>query len=84
MEFVLVDSDDCSHNRVEKAPVASTANLSLDSALPQPGQIDCVVEEECTDERGRQLVHVGTANPWGIESTTGDTAVTFLHYRKRV
>lgn len=47
---VLLDSDDCSHRFVEKAPVVSTANLSFDSAFPQPGYIACVVEDEWTDE----------------------------------
>lgn len=79
VECVLIDSDDCSHRFVEKAPVVSTANLSLDSTFPQPGYIACVVEDEWTDKRGRQLVRVSTTNPWGIESTTGDTTFIVLH-----
>jgi hypothetical protein len=78
VDCVLVDSEDCSHRFVEKAPVVSTANLSLDSAFPQPGYIACVVEDEWIDERGPQLVRVSTTNPWGIESTTGDTTFTVL------
>ncbi|MCE3606629.1 hypothetical protein LXA47_23950 [Massilia sp. P8910] len=46
VEGVLVDSDECTHRFVEKAPVVGTANLSFDSAFPQPGYIACVVEEE--------------------------------------
>jgi len=79
VECVLIDSDDCSHRFIEKAPVVSTAILSLASAFPQPGCIACVVEDEWTDERGRQLIRVNTINPWGIESTTGDTTFTVLH-----
>jgi hypothetical protein len=79
VECVLVDSDDCSHRFLEKAPVVSSANLLLDSAFPQPGYIACVVEDEWTDERGRQLIRVSTTNPWGIESTTGDTTFTVLN-----
>jgi hypothetical protein len=78
VDCVLVDSEDCSHRFVEKAPVVSTANLSLNSAFPQPGHIACVVEDEWIDERGRQLVRISTTNPWGIESTTGDTTFTVL------
>ena len=78
VECVLVDSEDCSHRFVEKAPVLTTANLTLDSAFPQQGHIACVVEDEWIDERGRQLVRVSTTNPGGIESTTGHTAFTVV------
>jgi hypothetical protein len=78
VECVMVDSEYCSHRFVEKAPVLSTANLSLNSAFPQPGHIACVVEDEWLDERGRQLVRVSTTNPWGIESTTGNTTFTVV------
>jgi hypothetical protein len=36
VEFSFVDSDDCRHRFVEKAPVVSTANLSFASGYPQP------------------------------------------------
>lgn len=78
VECILVDSDDRPHRFVQKVPVVSAANLPLDSAFPQPGYIACVVEDEWTDERGRQLVRVSTTNPWGIESTTGETIFTVL------
>jgi hypothetical protein len=81
VECLLVDSEDCSHRFVEKAPVLSTANLSLDSAFPQPGHIACVVEDEWIDERGRQLVRVSTTDPWGIESTTGKTTFTVVRHQ---
>ncbi|MBD8540812.1 hypothetical protein IFU00_00790 [Oxalobacteraceae sp. CFBP 8761] len=78
VECILLDSEDCSHRFVEKVPVVTTANLSLDSAYPQPGCIACVVEDEWIDERGRPLARVSTTNPWGVESTTGDTTFTVL------
>jgi hypothetical protein len=78
VECVLVDSEECSHRFVEKAPVVTTANLLLDSAFPQPGHIACVVEDEWIDKRGRQLVRVSTTNPWGIESTTANTTFTVV------
>jgi len=79
VECVLVDADNQMHRFVEKEPVVSNANLSVDSAFPQPGYIACVIEDEWTDKRGRQLVRVGTIKPWGIESTTGETTFTVLH-----
>lgn len=85
VECILVDSDDRPHRFVEKSPVVSTADLSLDSAFPQSGYIACVIEGEWTDERGLQLVRVSTTNPWDIESTAGGTIFTVLHKQiKRV
>lgn len=78
VECVLVDSDDCTHRFVEKAPVLSTANLSRGSIFPQPGYVSCLIQDAWTDERGRQLVCVGTIKPWGIESITGETTFTVL------
>ena len=78
VECVLVDFDDCKHQFIEKAPVVSTANLSPDSAFPQPGFIACQIQKEWTDEQGRQLVRVNTIEPWGVESTTGETSFTML------
>ena len=78
VECVLIDSDDCAHRFVEKAPVVSTVDLSFDSIFPQPGYIACLIQDEWTDERGRQLVRVNTLTPWGIESTAGETTFTVL------
>lgn len=78
VECVLVDSDDCAHRFFEKAPVVSTADLSIDSIFPQPGYIACLIQDEWMDGRGRQLVRVDTVKPWGIESTAGETTFTVL------
>lgn len=78
MECSLVDSDGCMHQFLEKAPVVSTADLVSDSAFPQPGYIACLVQDEWIDERGRQLVRVGTVKPWGVESTVGEASFTVL------
>ena len=39
VECVLLDSDEYTHHFVEKSPAVGTANLSFDSAFPQPGYI---------------------------------------------
>ena len=78
VECVLVNSDDCAHRFVEKAPVVSAVGLSFDSIFPQSGYIACLIQDEWTDERGRQLVRVDTVKPWGIESTAGETTFTVL------
>lgn len=82
VECSLVDSDNCTHRFVEKAPVVSTANLSFGSTFPQAGYIACLIQDEWTDERGRQLVRVDTIKPWGIESAAGQT--TFAVLRKQI
>lgn len=76
VECSLVDSDRSMHQFIAKAPVVSAANLAPDSAFPQPGYIACLVQDEWTDEHGRQLVRVGTVKPWGVESTTGKASFT--------
>lgn len=78
VECSLVDSDDCKHQFIEKAPVVSTANLLRDTAFPQPGYIACMVQDEWIDAQGRQLVRVDTLRPWGVESTVGETSFTLL------
>lgn len=78
VECVLVDADGCSHLFVEKAPVVSAANLLIDSAMPQPGHVACVVEDEWKDELGRQLLRVSTEAPWDIESMEGKKSFIVL------
>jgi hypothetical protein len=78
VECALVDSAGCEHQFVEKAPVVSTANLSLDSVFPQPGRIACVAQDEWIDELGRKLIRVDTVEPWNIASVAGETNFTVL------
>lgn len=78
VECVLIDSDDCAHRFVEKAPVVSIEALSFNSIFPQLGYIACLIQAEWTEEGGRQLVRVDTVKPWGIESTAGETTFTVL------
>lgn len=76
VECSLVDSDNCTHQFIEKAPVVTAANLLSNGAFPQPGYIACIVQEEWIDEQGRQLVRVDTTIPWGVESTAGEASFT--------
>lgn len=78
VECTLVDSEGCEHRFVEKAPVVSAANLSVDSVFPQPGQIACVVQDEWIDGLGRELVRVGIDEPWDVASAAGETTFTVL------
>ena len=78
VECSLVDSDGCMHQFIEKAPVLSAEHLVPDSAFPRLGHIACLVKDEWIDELGRQLVRVGTVEPWGVESTAGEVSFTVL------
>ena len=79
VECVLVDADGQEHHFVEKLPVVGgLPELSFDRIFTQPGHIGCVVRDEWTDERGRELVRIDTLEPWGIESAAGETCFTVL------
>jgi hypothetical protein len=78
VECFLIDSEGCKHRFIEKAPVVSPADLSPDCAFPQPGYIACLVQDEWVDEQGRHLARVGTIEPYGVESTVGETRFTVL------
>lgn len=82
VECVLSDSSGCKHQFVEKAPVVTSANLSLDSIFPQSGYIACVVQERWIDERGRELARVCTVEPWGVESIAGKS--NFIVLREQI
>lgn len=75
---LLVDADGNERHFVDKAPVLGPPDLSFDSVFPQPGHIACAVRDEWIDGRGRKLVRVCTSQPWGLESTAGETYFTVL------
>ena len=76
VECTIVDSEGCEHQFVEKAPLLSTENLSIDSIFPQSGSIACVIKDEWIDGLGRKLVRVNTDHPWNVESVAGGTKFT--------
>jgi hypothetical protein len=78
VEYALRDAANKEHVFIEKVPVVTTENLTVTSDYPRPGVIDCVVEEQWTDSEGRSLVRVTTAQPWGVESTRGETSFIVL------
>jgi hypothetical protein len=74
VECVLRDAANIEHVFVEKVPVVSTDNLWSTSDYPRVGAIGCVVQERWQDTDGRSLVRATTEQPWGIESTRGETS----------
>ena len=71
VECELFDADGRRHLFIEKVPVLTLDDLRPDSKYPVPGIIRCEVLRNYRDEGGRELVHVRTEKPWGIESTEG-------------
>jgi hypothetical protein len=71
VECILVDALGVEHMFVEKVPVVTEAHLDENISYPQPGVIACVVLERSERDDGRQLVHIDTQKPWGVESTAG-------------
>jgi hypothetical protein len=78
VECVLLDAQGDRHAFIEKGPVVSPANLLAHSAYPQQGSLACVIKKEWVDENGRRLVIVDTEQPWGIESTLGESVFTVM------
>lgn len=60
---------------IEKVPVVSDVDsyLDADSDYPQPGVIACEVIRREYDDAGREVVFIGTEQPWGVESIEGVT-----------
>ena len=71
VECELVDADARRHLIIDKVPIFTLADLRAESKYPVPGIVRCEVLRKYKDESGRELVHVSTAQPWGIESTEG-------------
>ena len=56
---------------VEKVPLVTKAHPDAASDYPQSGVIACIVLGRSERDDGRQLVHIDTQRPWGVESTAG-------------
>jgi hypothetical protein len=72
VECKLVDVNNEIHFFIEKAPVVSTEDLWSTSTYPRPGTIHCEVLN-FWKEGNTSLAKVSTKNPWGVESTNGQT-----------
>jgi hypothetical protein len=71
VECELVDANGRRHLIIDKVPIFTLDDLRAESKYPVPGIVRCEVLRKYKDERGREVVHVSTAQPWGIESTEG-------------
>jgi hypothetical protein len=78
VECQLTDADGRIWRFIEKVPVITAATLGRSTSYPQPGVIACEVLSDRLDAKGRKLVEVDTARPWGVESTDGRTRFTVL------
>jgi hypothetical protein len=71
VECRLVDALGHEHLFLEKLPVVTAADLDAASSYPQSGSIACVVLGSSESDDGRQLVHIDTQTPDGVESLAG-------------
>jgi hypothetical protein len=78
VECFLTDACERKHVFREKAPVVSGESLDAATAYPRPGSIACEILSRRVDDRGRRVVTVTTAKPWGCESTEGTTTFEVL------
>jgi hypothetical protein len=73
VECLLTDALGEVHKFIEKVPVVTFANLTANSGYPQSGWLECIIEDEWTDEVGNKLVRANTERSSGIESTAGES-----------
>jgi hypothetical protein len=73
VECSFVDAAGSPHTFEEKGPVVSLENLTADSEYPRDGEIACRSISSRVTTDGREVVTVDTEQPWGIESTAGQT-----------
>ena len=78
VECTFVDALGETHVFIEKVLVVSTEHLSATSHYPCSGRIGCEIREEWKDASGRAVARVDTAEPWGIESTSGAAGFLLL------
>jgi hypothetical protein len=71
VECRLVDALGHEHEFVEKVPVVTRAHLNEASSFPQAGVIACIVLGRSESDDGRELVHIDTQTPRGVESSDG-------------
>jgi hypothetical protein len=77
VECKLVDVNNEIHFFIEKAPVVSTEDLWSTSTYPCRGAIRCEVLNSW-NEGHTSLAKVSTEDPWGVESTNGQTEFVVL------
>src|SRR5262245_65666010 len=71
VECEFVDAAGRRHTLFDKVPIFCTEYLDADSTYPQQGIADCRVLAQWTDDLGRQLARITTAQPFDVESREG-------------
>jgi hypothetical protein len=71
VRFTLNDAFGRVWSFVEKLPVVTEANLTVESIYPQSGSIACQLLSVFVASDGRRIARVDTKSPWGVESEQG-------------
>jgi hypothetical protein len=78
VECELLDVHGRRWHFIEKTAVVSANNLDGKSVYPQPGVIAGEVVRRSRDAAGREVIHIDTEHPWGVESIDGVTQFDVL------
>ena len=78
VECTLVDAYGQAWTFVDKVPVVTSEPLDEHSIYPRPAVIACTIVTRDHEDAGRDIVRIDTSQPWGIESTAGETRFDVL------
>jgi hypothetical protein len=71
VECEFDDAEGRRHTIMDNVPILTLENLDADSRYPRPGIVRCFVLNRYQNDKGEELVRIGTGKPDGIESKEG-------------
>ena len=78
VECSITDARGVKHLFIEKVPVVTLEYLTENSSYPRRGTIQCILVRQWSDSEGREMASIDTGEPWGIESSDGQTRFNVL------
>jgi hypothetical protein len=69
--FEFADANGRQWQFIEKAPIVSVEDLTRTTKYPKQGFLDVEVIGRRTNSENRDIVHVDTSKPWGVDSVEG-------------
>jgi hypothetical protein len=73
IECEFTDAESRRHTVIDKIPIfnmdPTLDPLDRNTKYPQPGGVACEILRAWRDDQGRDLVHITTGRPWGVESS---------------
>jgi hypothetical protein len=78
VEFEFSDAHGRRRTFVDKTAIVSSDFLDARTRYPQPGVIACEVTARSLDDKGREIITVGTERPWCVEAVDGSMVFEVL------